>query len=152
MRDRSRWGRSLAVDGEPDLETGFAGARFKFNFAAMTVANNAVANDQAKAGPCADRFGGEEWLEHARLDVRRNARTVVHDFDDQLVVFQACADTDFAGALYGVDRVIDQVGPHLIEFAAVSHNTRHGTIECPNEGHIFQFVTEHGQGALNPFV
>src|SRR5712691_649779 len=83
--------------GKPDFEAGFARLGFKFDFTAMTVADNAVANDQAKAGPCADRFGGEEWLEHARLDVRGNAGTVVHDFNNQLVVFQAGADADFAG-------------------------------------------------------
>jgi hypothetical protein len=34
-----------------------------------------------------------------------------------LIVFQRSANTDFAGALYGRDRVINQIGPHLIEFA-----------------------------------
>ena len=140
------------MDGETDFEAGFTRPGFEFDFATVTVPNDAVADDQAQAGAGADRFGGEEWLEHARLDLRGNAGTVVHDFDQQLVGIEAGADTDFAGAIYGGDSVINEISPNLIEFAAISGNPRDGTIECPNEGHIFQFVTEHGQGALDSFV
>ena len=49
-----------------------------------------------KAGAGADRFRGEERFEHARLNFRRNAGAVVHDFNDDLIVFQAGADADFA--------------------------------------------------------
>src|SRR5215813_13923623 len=95
------------------------GAGFKFNLAAMTITDDAVADDQAKTGAGTDGLGGEKWLEHPRLDVRGNSRSVVRDFNYQLVVLQAGADADFAGAFYGVDGVINEIGPHLIEFAAV---------------------------------
>ena len=114
----------VAADGEPDFEAGFAGTGFKFNFATVTVANDAVADDQAKAGAGADRFGGEKRLEHARLDLRRNAGAIVHDFDHELVVFQRSADTNFPGAIYGRDRVINQISPDLIKFAAIGCNAR----------------------------
>src|SRR5437867_4108291 len=147
-----RGGRLVLVDGQPDFEAGFAWTGLKLNFAAMSVTNDAVADDQAKAGTGADRFGGEKRFEHVRLHLRRNAGAVVHDFDDELIVLQGCADTDFARALDGVDRVINEIGPYLIEFAAISHNARHGAIEGPNERDVLQFVTQHGQGALDSFM
>src|SRR5438094_695458 len=54
----------LAVDRKPDLKAGFPRPGFKFNFASMTVADDAIANDQPKAGASADRFGGEKRFEH----------------------------------------------------------------------------------------
>src|SRR5258705_11985109 len=130
----------LAVDGQADFKAGFAGTGFKFNFTAMTVTDDAVTDDQAKAGACADGFGREKRLEHARLDLRRNARAVVHDLDDELIVFQRSADTDLARAIDGSDRIINEISPHLIEFAAISPDPRHGAIERPNEPHVLPFV------------
>ncbi len=59
-----RGGRLLAVDGQPDFEAGFAWPGFKFNFTSVTVADNAIADDQAKTGANAGRFCREKWLEH----------------------------------------------------------------------------------------
>ena len=99
----------LAADRQPDFESGFAGAGFEFNFATVTVADDAVADDEAKTSARADCLRREKGLEHARLDLRRNAGAVVHDFDDQLIVFQRSANADLPGAIDGMNRVIDQI-------------------------------------------
>jgi len=96
-----------AVNGKPDSKARFTGAGFKFNFAAMTVADNAVADDQTQAGSAADGFRGEKGLENVRLDSRGNAGTIVHNFDYQLVIFPAGADADLAGAIYSGYRIIN---------------------------------------------
>ena len=59
-----RAGELAAVDGKPDFKARFTGAGFKFNFASVTVADDAVADDQAEAGAGANGFCGEKWLEH----------------------------------------------------------------------------------------
>src|SRR5262245_33362533 len=115
----------LPVYGKPDLEAGFARAGFNFNFTAMTVADDAIANDQSETRAGAYRFGREKRLEHARLDLRGNARAVVHDLYDYLIVLQRSANTDFPFPIYSRDGVVDEIGPHLIEFATVSHDARH---------------------------
>jgi hypothetical protein len=86
----------------------------------MTVPDNAVADDQAQAGAAADGFRGEKGLEHARLDIGRNPGTVVHNFDYQLVIFPAGADANLADAIYSGDRIINEIGPNLIQFTSVS--------------------------------
>src|SRR5205814_6174919 len=115
---------------QADFKAGLAGAGFKFNFTAMTVADDAVTDDQSQTGTGADAFGGEKWLEDARLEVRRNASTVVHDLDDQLIVFQESADANLTGTIDRIDRIINQIGPDLIEFASISHDARHRPIKC----------------------
>ena len=54
----------------------------------MPVANDPITDDQSETGPGADRFGGEKRLEHARLDLRRNAGAIVDNFNDNLIVFK----------------------------------------------------------------
>jgi hypothetical protein len=57
-------GHFFAVHRQPHFEPGFSGARFEFNFTAMTVGHDTVADDQAEAGARADRLGCKEGLEH----------------------------------------------------------------------------------------
>src|SRR6266849_695073 len=95
---RRNW-RFFAVHWKADLKMGFAGTGFKFNFTSMTVADDAIADNQAKAGAGSDGFGGEERFEQVRLHFRRNAGAIVHDFHDDLIVFQRSADADFACAI-----------------------------------------------------
>ena len=73
----------------------------------MTVANDAIADDQAKPGAGADGFSGEKRFEHVRLHFGRNAGAVIDDFHHELIVFQRSADANFACAIYSSDRVID---------------------------------------------
>src|SRR5580658_2277979 len=72
--------RFVTVERKPHFEAGFAGLGFKFDFSAMPVGHDAIADDEAKPGAGADRFGGVKWLEHVRLDIRGYSRSVVHDF------------------------------------------------------------------------
>src|SRR4029079_16296394 len=105
-----------------------------------------------KTGSGADRFGGEERFEQTRRDLRRNADTEVYNLDDHLAIFQARADTDFPGAVDRMNRVVDEIGPDLIEFAPVSHDARQRAIEGPYHCHVLQFVTKHCQRAFEAFM
>ncbi len=53
-----------------------------------------------------------------RLNFRRNAWTVVADLHDHAIVLAISAHAKFAFAAHRVDRVVDQVRPNLIQFAA----------------------------------
>ncbi len=80
-----------------------------------------------KPVPCADRLGGEERLEQALLQFRRDAGTVVGDFDQHVLVFRDGAQADQPCRLSSGERVggvVEQDRPDLIEFAAVSGDAR----------------------------
>ena len=144
--------RLIPADRQPDSKAGFAGARFKFDFTAMTVGHDAVADDQPKTSAGADGFGGEERFEQVRLRLRRNPRPIVNNLNQHLVVFVAGPDTNLAGALDRVYRVINEIGPHLVEFASVGHDARRRAVKGSNQRDVFQFVAEHGQSALDALV
>ena len=95
------------LNGEPDFEAGFAGLGFEFDFTAMPVSHDAIADNQAKPGAGADGFGGVERLEQVRLDVSRDSRAVVHDFNNQLIVFPACPNANLSVTVFdGVNGVL----------------------------------------------
>ena len=142
----------LSIQRQADFETRFAGLGFEFNFSSVTIADYAIAYDESKPSAGPDGLGREKRLEEMRLQIRRNAGAVIHDFNDKLVVFEAGANADFSRAVNRVNGVVDEIGPNLIEFAAVSHDGRHGAIERARHRHVFQFVAENSQGALDAIV
>src|ERR1041385_55388 len=108
------------MDGKADLQSGFAGTGFKFDFPTMTVSHDAITDDQTKTGAGADGFCRKKGLEHSRLDLRGDAGAIVHDFDDQLIVLQRVPDTDLAVAIGAFNGFIIQIVPPLIEFPPVA--------------------------------
>src|SRR5262245_41742094 len=116
----------VAIDWKPDLKACFTRAGFKFDLPAVSIADDAIANNQSETRAGADRFGREKRFEHTRLDLSRNAGAVVHDFHDELIVVKRSAHTYLSRAIDGGDGVIQQIGPDLVEFAAISQDARHG--------------------------
>ena len=63
--------------------------------------------DQAKTGAGADRFCGEKWLEHMRLDFRKNTGPVTSNLNEKLIVFHTRPNTNSAGSIDGMNGVIN---------------------------------------------
>ena len=76
-----------------------------------------------------DTFGGEEWLEDMGLHFRRDAWPVIADLDQYPIQFARGADAQFTLAVHSVDSIVDEVGPDLVQLAAVRADLRQGTIE-----------------------
>jgi len=62
------------VDGDADLEAGFAGDGVEVDGAAV-FADDALDGVEAKAGAVADALGGEEGFEDVRLNVFGDGRS-----------------------------------------------------------------------------
>lgn len=67
---------------------------------------------------------GEEGIENALLHVRRNAGAIVADFHDGAIQLVKRANPELAFAVHGVNGIINEIGPHLIELAAVGTDAR----------------------------
>ena len=74
--------------------------------------------------PLPDRLGGEERLEHALADLGRNARPVVDDADDDALPLAVRGHLDPARLGDGIERVVDQIRPDLVELADEAANAR----------------------------
>src|SRR5690606_31260508 len=93
--------------------------------AAVPVDHDPVAHVQPEAGAVPDRLRGEERLEDPAAHVGWDARPGVADLDEHaLVVDAAGAHGEGAAAAHGVDRVVDDVGPDLVELGRVGRDLR----------------------------
>ena len=103
-------------DGQGDAELRSTRGRVDLDLG-VVVADQAPDDIEAQPRALADLLGGEERLEHARADVIWNARPVVYDADDDALAVAGRGDVDLARLGNGIERVVDQVRPDLIELA-----------------------------------
>src|SRR5262245_9676041 len=98
---------------------------FRFDFdRAMVFLHDAHCRVEAESGTLADRLGREEWIEDARLDVVGNAGPAVANLDAHRIQSALGDDPQFALTAHSVNRIVNQVGPNLVEFASVGANLR----------------------------
>ena len=118
----------------------------------MTV-DDSVGRVEAQARPLAHRFGGEERIEDLAGEVGGNARTVIADLDHDASPSRAGADGEDATPLHRIDRVVDQVGPHLIELATVRIDTGEVLVVIAlHADTLLPFVTQDRQGVVETFM
>src|SRR5208282_1959583 len=99
---------------KPHLKPCVAGLRGHLNIASVFF-HNALHRVQTQPSSLPDSFGCEEWLKDVRLDLGRNSGTVIADLDHDAIVLAIRSDSQFALSAHGIDGVIDNVGPDLIE-------------------------------------
>src|SRR5579863_7937762 len=100
----------------------------------MMLLHDANGGIQSEAGAIADAFGGEERIENPVLNFRRDAWAVVANLDDHRVELAAGADSQFAVSVHGVDSIVDQVRPYLIQFTAIRADPRQFSIIITGNG------------------
>ena len=105
------------LDREADLEAGLARAGAHLD-PAPVAAHHVVGDVQPEPGAAARRLGRVEGLEDPLADLRGHPRPVVTDLDDHVAVAREGADLDPAVAAHRIDRVVEDVRPHLVELAA----------------------------------
>src|SRR5579859_1968540 len=89
----------------------------------MPANHDSVGDLQAKTGAAPDRFGCEKGLENTRLDRGGNPRSIVRNLDQDVLILTGSTNPNRPAALKGIDGIINQIRPDLIELAAIDHNT-----------------------------
>ena len=137
---------------KPDAEAGVAGLGPQLD-GPVVLANDAHNGIEAEAGPFANLFGGEKGVEDAGLNFGGNAGTIIFNFDDGIVEFARRVDSEFAFAIHGVDGIVNEVGPDLIEFATIATDARQvGSVFADNGDAGFQAVAKNFQRVFEIFV
>ena len=83
-----------------------------------------------------------------RLDLLGNAWPVVGYLDHYLIALLSGPEPDRPSSVHRLDGVVDQVGPHLIQFTAISYNVRQVWRVLPLHMDAFELVTQDGQGVF----
>ncbi len=158
---RHRRGRSAARrrrPGAPEWQEhdkpGLARHRFDPQIAVMPVDDDLPGQIQPQPGPFTEGFGGEERLEDVLEDVGGNSWTGVADLHAQhLVGFAAGTNRQRAArAAHRGNRIVDDVGPHLVQIAWVAGDLRKRVVEFLGHRYVqvaffAQPVGEHRQCA-----
>src|SRR5690242_21942377 len=79
--------------------------------------HDSLSSIETQACALSDSLGGEEWFEDMGLDIGRNTGTAVANLDHDTGIILIRAQPKFALAVHGVNRVINDVGPNLVQFA-----------------------------------
>ena len=105
------------MPGEMYIETGESRFRFKLQSTVMLF-NDLFANRQAQPNSkvALTLFGGDIKLENSTLRFRRDARPGVLDRHPDPSLIQPGFYHQRSGAVHGLYRIGDEVGPHLIQF------------------------------------
>ena len=87
----------------------------------MVLADDAINGVETESRTFADILRSKKRLEDARLNVCRNPGPVVCDLHHNAIAFAVCTDRDspVAVTVESIDRIIEQIGPDLIQLAAI---------------------------------
>ena len=110
---------ALKLDRQFDLEAGFSGFRLYADLAPVFLDDDTMADIESQTGSLALRFGGEKGVEDLALNFRRNAGAVIFDFNYNPAIFLVGAQSDFTLPFHGAHGVVDDIGPDLVELAAI---------------------------------
>src|SRR3954467_11889788 len=157
----SRWvqtGMTELLSGlgerQGDTERRPAGFRLERQRPAMAVDNDAPHGRKAQAGSVAGVLRGEERVEDVLAHVDRDARPVVGHLDDRAAALAARAERDRPPLADRLDRVVDEVGPYLVELGAADGELRQAAVVVAGDldRRVLELVTEHDERRLDPLV
>src|SRR5215204_4652625 len=103
---------------------------------------------QPESGPGTDFLCRVERLEDAPLRLAWYPWPFVDDLDNHAHTFHIRPDDNITASVDRVDRVVDEVGPHLVQLAAAPRYLGQVLLVLPPQGDVLQPGTEDGEGVL----
>src|SRR5215472_2488675 len=118
---------------QPDAEPGVAGNGLHPDVAMVAANHNPEGDVEPEAGAVAHWLGSEERLENPVLDLGRDPGASVAELDQQHVSVERGADGERPGPVHRRNRVVDQVGPDLIQLAREGRYPRQRMVIIPDD-------------------
>ena len=148
----------LAERGQLDHKIGAAPRPGLHGHLAAMFLHDAVDDRETQSGAYAHRLGGEEGIENARGNLRRNPRAIIAHLEGHPPrgdASRAHSDPAAAAALLdGLLGVHQQIEHHLLQLVGIRQGERKFPVQFQHYGYILylELVTAQGQGALDNFV
>ena len=98
------------------MKTSVSGFRAYLNISPVLL-HNSLNCVETEAGPLSHSLGSKEWFKNVVLDLRGNPGAVIADLNHNAGNLAIGSNPQLAFAAHGVDGIVDDVGPHLVEFA-----------------------------------
>ena len=127
------------------MKASVAGFRGDLNIAPVPL-HNSLNGVETEAGTFSNSFGSKERFEDVSSHIRWDPRAVISNFDYNAIVLAIRSDTKLAFAVHGVNRVVDDVGPNLIQFTPERiHEKRNALVVALHDDSVFELVVQDGQ-------
>src|SRR5580658_11055665 len=141
-------GLLLSLNGDANLKASVTGHGGDTDLS--TEAFDDAADDiETQTGAFADPLGGEKRIEDAGDLVGRNAGAVVGNLNQNVIIFARRADGEFAAVLHGISRIVDKIGPDLIQFAPAGHDFRKiGGVVAYDSDSAFELMIHDGESGF----
>src|SRR5215475_13214948 len=111
--------------------------------------HNPLNRIQPKACALTDALGCKEWLKDARLNFRRNAGAAIANLNHDATIIPKGPDAKLTLAAHGVNRIVDDVGPNLIQLAAEGiYHQGNGLIVALHGYSVLELVIHDGERSL----
>jgi hypothetical protein len=115
----------------------------------MFLHDDIVADIQSQTCPATDRFGRKEGIENFGLNILGNPWPIICNLHHHRGIVLARPQDKLTPALHGIDGVVNDVGPDLIQLAAISLDTGQIFGILPAHGNPgFQFGVQNNQGVF----
>ena len=131
-----------------------ARSRLERQRAVVTVDDDPAGRRQPEPGSPSHVLGREEGVEDPRLDLRRHPGAVVRDLDERVPGHVAGGDRDRPVIAERIDRVVEQVRPHLVELGSAhgQPGKRPVVVALDLDRRLPQLVSEDHDRRLDPLV
>jgi hypothetical protein len=113
----------------------------------VPVSHDALAYRQAETFCRTDALCGDERLKDVRKILRWDARAIVDELHDSLIIVALGLNSDFTTAIYRIRCVIEQVDPHLREFARIAAHVTAFARKILRDTNVLELVIKDAQRA-----
>lgn len=104
---------------------------------------------QPEPGPLTNGFGREKRVEDVRLNLRGYTRAAITDFNHRVLILAKGSKPKFPLTEHGFDRVLYEVGPHLIQLSSGRVDEKRDGLESAHQ--VDSRSQNVGQGAKGGF-
>src|SRR5271163_4421846 len=140
-------GRSPS-QGEPNLKTRVTGFGINLNISPVLL-HNSLDGVQAEARAFPNSFGCEKRLKDVRLHLAGNSWAIVANLNYNATVVLVGSDAQLAFCVHCVNRVVNDVGPDLVELAAKRiHQQRNALVIALHHHSLLQLMIQDREGGF----
>ena len=127
---------------KPNLKTRVTRLGSDLNVSPVLL-HNSLDSVQAEASALSNSFSSEKGFEDVGLYLGGNPGAIVSNLNHNATVLAISANSKLALSAHGVDGIVDDVGPDLVELAAKRiHEKRNALVVALHRHSLFQLVIQ----------
>src|SRR5919202_4588158 len=118
----------------------------------MRPGNDATGDIETQSRPFSYLFGREDGIENALMNLCRDPWSIITDLDTDSRPVMRGADGDRPRACEGIESIVQEVHPDLVELSTVGVQNRKLRVIPALDLDVTHLVVQQGKGHLDPLM